>query len=310
MRKGFPHIAAAAVSCLLVALICMGANVAAQVSPIERLVGMEQVLFGSIQEGAVVNRLEIIERLVFGKAGTGTLPDRMEQCWSFVQGDRAGGMNLKFKLKAVQWSVFGSIVDKPIVPALDDAETRILGATGAGSIGQRLDVLIALTIPGGKPNVDYSLLPKGALVKLAIESGLSSSKSRPGDVVRLIVLEDVAVDGRLVIPKGTVVAGRVLDNVRPTKTGVKARVDVEISTIEGMDSAPITLGVDTAAIAANTAATVAASESPRRFAAIGKDGGFLSPNPELELEPGTPLFLSVMQSAKVLGLTLPAAATK
>jgi len=307
MRRGFPHIAAAALSCLLVVLVSLGMNVAAQVSPIERLVGMEQVLFGSIQEGAVVNRLEIIERLVFGKVGTGTLPERMEQCWNFVQGDRAGGMNLKFKLKAVQWSVFGSIVDRPIVPALDDAELRILGTGGSGSIGQRLDVLMSLTIPGGKPNVDYALLPKGALVKLAIESGLSSSKSRPGDAVRLVVMEDVVAEGRLVVPKGTVVMGRVLDNVRPTKTGVKARVDVEISTIEGMDSVPVTLGVDTAAIAANVAATVAASDSLRRFAVVGKDGGFLSPNPELELEAGTPLFLSVMQSAKVLGLTLQAA---
>ncbi len=290
------------------AIASMGMSVVAQVSPIERLVGMEEVLFGSIQEGAVVNRLEIVERLVFGKAGTGTLPERMETCWNFVQGDRAGGMNLKFKLKAVQWMVFGSIVDEPIVPALDGAEQRILGATGTGSIGERLDVLMGITMPGGTPNVDYALLPKGALVKLSIESGLSSSKSRPGDVVRLVVAENVVADGRLVVPKGTVVAGRVLDNVRPTKTGVKARVDLEISTIEGMDSAPITLGVDTAAIASNAVATVAAGDSARRFAVIGKDGGFLSIAPELELEPGAPLFLTVMQSAKVLGLMLPAAA--
>jgi len=53
---------------------------------------------------------------------------------------------------------------------------------------------------------------------------------------------------------------------------------------------------------------VAAGDSARRFAVIGKDGGFLSIAPELELEPGAPLFLTVMQSAKVLGLMLPTAA--
>ena len=39
----------------------------------------------------------------------------------------------------------------------------------------------------------------------------------------------------------------------------------------------------------------------RRFAAIGKEGGLFNPNPELEVAAGTEVFLTVMQSAKVLG---------
>ena len=54
----------------------------------------------------------------------------------------------------------------------------------------------------------------------------------------MVVSDDVIVDGMLVIPKGTVLTGRVLDNVRPTRMGVRARVDVEVEPIEGMDSTP------------------------------------------------------------------------
>ncbi len=124
----------------------------------------------------------------------------------------------------------------------------------------------------------------------------------------MVVSDDVIVDGMLVIPKGTVLTGRVLDNVRPTRMGVRARVDVEVEPIEGMDSTPVTLGVDTASITANTDVTLAAGESVRRFAAIGKEGGLFNPNPELEVAAGTEVFLTVMQSAKVLGLATAASA--
>lgn len=292
---------------LLTTVATLGLNsvAIAATSPIERLVAMEQILFGSPQEGAVVNRLEIVERLVFGQPGTGTLPDRLEACWNYVQGDRAGGMNLKFKLRTVQWTVFGTVTDGPIVPVLNDVEQQILGQTGSGSIGVRLDNLLKLTIPGGRPDVGYALVPKGSLVKLRLATELSSSKSRPGDEIRFTVVDDIISEGRLVLPKGTTVIARVLDNVRPTKMGVKARVDLEVGTIEGMDSSPITVSVDQAAAAANTAATVAAGEGLRRFAVMGKEGalgGLLGQNPELELGAGVELFLSVMQTSKVLGL--------
>ncbi|MGI6146646.1 MAG: hypothetical protein ACOYEM_04430 [Bacillota bacterium] len=308
MRRKPALIAALSLCCLLTAFSAFVPFAAAQVSPIQQLVAMEEVLFGAAQEGAVVNRLEIVERFVFGSPGTGTLPERMTKCWNYVQGDRAGEMNLKFKLKAVQWAVFGSIVDGPIVPALVEAEKRILGAEGAGSIGDRIDLLLSMTVPGGQPRVDYALLPKGVLVKFNLETAISSAKSRPGDPVRLVVSDDVIVDGMLVIPKGTVLTGRVLDNVRPTRMGVRARVDVEVEPIEGMDSTPVTLGVDTASITANTDVTLAAGESVRRFAAIGKEGGLFNPNPELEVAAGTEVFLTVMQSAKVLGLATAASA--
>ncbi|MCR4427677.1 MAG: hypothetical protein NUW23_16145, partial [Firmicutes bacterium] len=87
-------------------------------SPVERLVAMENMLFGQAQQGFIVGRLESIERLLFGELGTGTLPERLNACWSFVQGDRAGGMNVKFRLKAVQWSIYGEITEGPIATAL------------------------------------------------------------------------------------------------------------------------------------------------------------------------------------------------
>ena len=298
----------AAVMLVAMALLCAAGHAVAQsatASPVERLVAMEGLLFGSQQQGAIVTRLQNIENVVFGESGSGTLPERLDQCWNFVLGDRAGGMNLKFKLKAVQWTIFGKVTDGPIVPMLVDLESSVIGQAGKGPIGPRLDILMRLSIAGGRPEVGYSLVPKGSLVKVKLLTPLSTVKARSGDAVRFEVVDDVVFEDRLVIPKGTPVAARVIDTLRPTKMGIKARVDLDIQPLDAIDSAPVVLGVEQATIASNSSVSLVAGEGIRVFGIVGKEGalgGLLSQNPELEIAEGVELFLSVMQTAKVLGL--------
>lgn len=298
----------AAVMLVAMALLCAAGHAVAQsatASPVERLVAMEGLLFGSQQQGAIVTRLQNIENVVFGESGSGTLPERLDQCWNFVLGDRAGGMNLKFKLKAVQWTIFGKVTDGPIVPMLVDLESSVIGQAGKGPIGPRLDILMRLSIAGGRPEVGYSLVPKGSLVKVKLLTPLSTVKARSGDAVKFEVVDDVVFEDRLVIPKGTPVAARVIDTLRPTKMGIKARIDLDIQPLDAIDSAPVVLGVEQATIAANSSVSLVAGEGIRVFGIVGKEGalgGLLSQNPELEIAEGVELFLSVMQTAKVLGL--------
>lgn len=303
----------AAAMLITLALLCFVGQAAAQsatTSPVERLVAMEGLLFGSPQQGAIVARLQNIENVVFGESGSGTLPERLDQCWNFVLGDRAGAMNLKFKLKAVQWTIFGKIADGPVVPMLVDLESSVIGQPGLGPIGPRLDVLLRLSIAGGRPEVGYSLVPKGSLVKVRLCTPLGSVKARSGDVVKFEVVDDVVFEDRLLIPGGTPIAAQVIDTLRPTKMGVKARVDLELQPVDAIDSTPVVLGVEQTTIAANSAVSLAAGEGIRVFGLVGKEGalgGLLSQNPELEIAEGVELFLSVMQTAKVLGLAVPKA---
>ena len=156
----------------------------------------------------------------------------------------------------------------------------------------------------------YSLVPKGSLVKVRLLTPLSSVKARSGDVVKFEVVDNVIFEDRLVIPKGTPLTARVIDTLRPTKMGVKARVDLDLQPLDAIDSAPVVLGVEQATMAANSAVSLVAGEGIRVFGIVGKEGplgGLLSQNPELEIAEGVELFLSVMQTAKVLGLAVPRA---
>ncbi len=289
----------------LLCLVCHACAGAAPASPVERLVAMEDLLYGSPQEGAIVARLQGIESLLFGQAGAGTLPERLDRCWDFVQGDRAGGMNLKFKLRAVQWTIFGRVTEGPILPMLVDLEKAMIGQPGLGPIGPRLEILMRLSVAGGDPAVAYSLVNKGSLIRVKLCTPLGSVKARSGDIVLFEVADDVISEDRLVIPKGTPVRAVVIDTVRPTKMGVKARVDLELKPVEAIDSSPVVFGVEQTTIAANSAVSLVVGEGIRAFGIVGKEGvlgGLLSQNLELDLAEGAELFLSVMQTAKVLGL--------
>ena len=188
---------------------------------------------------------------------------------------------------------------------LVDLESSVIGQAGKGPIGPRLDILMRLSIAGGRPEVGYSLVPKGSLVKVKLLTPLSTVKARSGDAVKFEVVDDVVFEDRLVIPKGTPVTARVIDTLRPTKMGIKARIDLDIQPLDAIDSAPVVLGVEQATIAANSSVSLVAGEGIRVFGIVGKEGalgGLLSQNPELEIAEGVELFLSVMQTAKVLGL--------
>lgn len=290
--------------------LCFAGYVGQAASPVRRLIDMEELLYGAPQEGPVVGRLESVERAIFGDIGPGTLPERLERCWNFVQGDRAGSMNLKFKLKAAEWIMFGRITDGAVVPILEHLETSLIGQQQNGSIGSRLDCLLQLTVPSGRPDVGYALLPKGSLVKAKMLTPISSMKSRPGDLVNFEVVDDVIFEGRLILPAGSSFNARIIDTVRPTKIGVRARVDMELDPVQGMDSSLVTLGVDQIAIGANPNVTLVAGDALRNFSVMGKEGalgGVLSQNPELELDAGVECFFSVMQTTKILGFAVPGA---
>ena len=154
----------AAAMVVAMALLCFAGYAAAQsasVSPVERLVAMEGLLFGAQQQGAIVARLQNIENVVFGESGSGTLPERLDQCWNFVLGDRAGGMNLKFKLKAVQWKIFGKITDGPVCP-LVELENSVIGSPAWAD--QPRPTFCGFHPRGVRRLI--LLVPKGSLVKV------------------------------------------------------------------------------------------------------------------------------------------------
>lgn len=74
-------------------------------------------------------------------------------------------------------------------------------------------------------------LPAGSVVPVRFKTTASSATSRPGDLVLAAVRSDVVHDGRVVIPAGSEVRGRVVAARRPGKVKGQAYLAVRFDSV-------------------------------------------------------------------------------
>lgn len=147
-------------------------------------------------------------------------------------------------------------------------------------------------------------LPKGTDIRLEFIDGLSSKTARIGDEVLFRVVDDVIVNGEVVIRKGTSASGNVIRVDRGRRFGVNARVSIDIRDIEAVDGTMVPVsdrkrgkktgeGTDKAAIASGAGALV--------LGPIGLGIGYFITGKEVTVKPGSTLTTEVSADVEVAG---------
>lgn len=83
----------------------------------------------------------------------------------------------------------------------------------------------------GEPNRDRLTIPAGTELQLILENGLSSATSQEGDPVTARVERATGPDGRVLLPGGTVLKGRVYRAAPAGRVSGKARLAVDFDRI-------------------------------------------------------------------------------
>lgn len=104
------------------------------------------------------------------------------------------------------------------------------------------------------------VVPAGTPIRVRLLEHLNSQFTKDGERLRLEVVEDVIVNGRVVVRQGAAAWGLVGD-ARPAKGwGRKGKVEFSIDQVEGADGYPLQVDCDTTKVADNsTGAAVAAA---------------------------------------------------
>jgi len=79
-----------------------------------------------------------------------------------------------------------------------------------------------------------STLEKGTPVMLAFDEGFSSKHIHKGDTVKLHVIDDVEVRGRVVIPRGKEVIATISDVEKNGRFGKNAQLKLDINPVRSM----------------------------------------------------------------------------
>lgn len=80
-----------------------------------------------------------------------------------------------------------------------------------------------------------TLVPKGTDVRLSFDQDISSKTAKIGDKVGFHVVDDVLVDGQVVIKKGAAATGTVTEVAKGRRFGVNARMKIRLDPITAAD---------------------------------------------------------------------------
>lgn len=280
--------------------------VSAGALPMKRLAEVEKVLYGHVQEGSIVKRIERIEETLYNKIQDGTLIERVEKSTDYVL-PAADKPSLIFLINTLEWSLTNDVTQGTIVNRLQELEKVVFGKTKSDPLVKRVSKLAELSLPEGKVPAEQVVLPANTLIRIKTLSKISSSGSQVGARVSFEVVNDVKVDGKLLIPDGTNGFLKIKDIDEAGKIGKDADVKLEFSRLMAIDGSRIDLKLDKKAQEENRSRELAVGASLLGAAILGPLGliaGYFVEGKEKDIPAGTELYIQTVNQKKLYGLNL------
>lgn len=295
---------------LIVGLLCSSIPVAAQttVTPVTVLADLEEVLYGAPQEGSLLFRLEQVEFEIFGSPQSGPVLNRIQRARNYLDSN-ASGSNLKAQLNLAEWGFLAKITDgEPLRQRLANIETELFGVPQEGPVTERIEQLMMFI--WGTTELDSVAVEvkEQSLIKIRLLTTLDSSANQVGDIVRYRVVEDLMVDGRVVVPKGAEGFGRVTEVVTAGSVGRDGRVVIDFGAVPALDGSGIPIRISERATEKNRSLELAAGASMAGLMLLGSPvglvGGYFVKGKDVQIPVGTEFYVETARTTQVLGFSL------
>lgn len=213
----------------------------------EKIASMEKMLYGTEQNGSLIQRMDSLEDDVYGTVTVDSILNRVDNMYDYLEGSpESGEASFRTRLNVIEWRLSESMSGGAAKNRIEDIEKLLLGQPMQGSLSARLEELLHLAsyTEDGVP-VQEVVLPKDAVFKIALTAELSTKQSRQGDTVYFKASDNLYVNDVLAIPKGSNGIGKIKKVVQPSIFGKDGRIDIEFTYIYGVDGTkiPVTMGI-------------------------------------------------------------------
>ena len=227
--------------------VCLASDAVEDPAPVQGSSGqmmarIEQIIYGYVAKGGLIERLGKAEEDLFGRSLPGT---RHAAILTFLEVGTDEQPSMMFKLGVAEW-----VVDKKIrasesaTKRLEDLEVNLTGASRNGNpIVMRVESLLA-TLVMDTVTAQPVLLPGNTVMKFRFMDELSPAKSKKGDYVRLELTNDIIVNQCLVAPAGSLLITEVRDVKRPRMFGIPGEVRLSFNELKplGPQRPPVCVG--------------------------------------------------------------------
>ncbi len=212
-----------------------GATVFAASEPInvlQKTEVMEQSIYGKVQEGAVVDRVNQIDLTVNGSEQGGNLNDQVERLYGEVV-HSVSQASLEAQVDAIEWSYGGKVVSGPLLERVSVVERSINGRESTDPLYTRVAALRSTVIGADKQVVmQPASIPETTVFKVTIDEPLTSKTAKVGDSFTFTVAEDIVSGNLLVVPEGTKGTGTVTEVKKGRSFGRSGSLNVAFHDIQ------------------------------------------------------------------------------
>jgi len=298
---------------LLLSLAFAGASWGQDIDTPEQMQDqIDLMIHGERGAGGIIQRLAKMETDLFGRELPGSISERQMGLLNFVKNGTLGQPSMIFKTGLAEWAIAHEVrPDLSMARRIAEIERQLEGEVGEGRpLAMRLERLLSLLFPGQLAWQDVNI-PANLVFKTTFVDRVSPKSAVAGDVVRLKLEEDLAVEGYLVAPRGSRVIAKV-ESVKPPRSfGRPSEIKFAFERLEplGPEAVPVFLG-DASTLATKSDATVATAVGTSAIGAIllgplGLAGGLFVRGDALDVAPGTPIFLETSSVTAVKAYPVP-----
>ena len=275
-----------------------------------RMDRVDQVVYGEVKDGSLLDRISSVDNLIYGKGNmTGDgLDDRVSNAYlDVVNSGNDAAPSISARTNALEYYLTDEVKREALADRIGNLEKTVFGKEKTGAIDQRSAELEKAVYGDQHFEMKEVLLPEKTVFKIAINDKVSSKTNMVGDEVTFTVREDVKVGNNLVLPKGSQGSGVITKVSQPKSFGRSGKLDISFDQVFSLDDEPIptVLGPEAKEKLKMEAAAVGASAvGALALGPIGLIGGFFVKGKDVEIPAGTELYIQTQSSVTTKGLVM------
>jgi hypothetical protein len=214
----------------------------ADVIPIKDLERAELILYGTISDSAILQRVDTLETALFGEKTKESIIARAQRVASAVF-DNENGLSLQLLVNIMEWTLFSEIKQGCLIERVDNLEMNVYGEVKYDGLMKRVETMASLLVPLDILEADYVQIPKGEEIHIKLLEEINTAVIKKGVLIDFVIEKNYKIDGYLVIPAGTRGTLQVTDLERAGNFGKDASITLKINDIQAFDTTTIPLNL-------------------------------------------------------------------
>lgn len=270
---------------------------------------METVVYGQVQQGAIIDRVNQLDETVYGTQGSGTLSQKVDSLYSSIEGgSNSNKATILQRLDVLEWTYNNKVNNGSLINRVEQLERSVYGRVTTGSLSSRISSLYK-TIDGAdvKLTPQIGTIAQNHVFAVTLDTPISSKTDKVGDPFTFTVAEDIMDGDVLLVPAGTQGTGKITMLKKAGIFGRNAKVDLSFDNIPTIDGSSFAAYQGDDAKQKTKSMLTAAGASVAGVALLGPVGlvgGLFVKGQSVELPVGTTVYVQPTETVTVQGIVV------